>query len=314
MSNNKLISIVVPVFNEQEVLDIFFDKLSGVISDMSYDYEIVFVNDGSTDHTLDNLKKIREKDKNIKIINFSRNFGHQAALSAGMNHSRGDVVILMDSDLQDPPSVIPKFLQKWEEGYKVVYGVKKTWKSGRKFKKFFSNLFYKLLNIISRHKIPSNAGDFRLLDRRVVNIINKMPENHKFIRGLSSWSGFKQTGVEFVRPERAGGEPKYSFLDLFRLGMNAITSFSALPLRLISIIGAFSLLISILGTIFILISKLFNLTVPGWSSLMITILFIGGVQFISLGILAEYIGQIYEEIKNRPQYIIISKEGFDKER
>ncbi len=307
---NKKISVVVPMYYEEEVAQVCYERLNKVLSDLEkYDHEIVFVNDGSKDKTLDILRKISKKDKNVKVLSFSRNFGHQCAVSAGLKYVTGDVVCIIDADLQDPPELIKDMLKKWEEGYEVIYGKRKKRKGESFFKLFTAKMFYRTLNFFSDVEIPMDTGDFRLVDKSVVDTINSMPEHNKFLRGLFSWVGYKQYAFKYERKERFAGETKYPLKKMLKLAADGIISFSVKPLKIIGGIGIVSILISFCVLIYSLLSYIFkfgNLT-PGWTSIMVGITFFAGVQLLSLWIIAEYLGRMYDESKGRPQYIISEK-------
>jgi dolichol-phosphate mannosyltransferase len=304
-------SIVVPLYNEELVIGETYKRLKEVMDSTNESYEIIFVNDGSQDKTAQLAKEICSKDENIKFINFSRNFGHQLAITAGMDNSAGNAIIVIDADLQDPPEVMLKMIEKWKEGYEVVYGRRLKRKGETFFKKLTAKLFYRTLNRLTDVDIPVDTGDFRLIDRKVCEALKMVPERNRYVRGLVSWLGFKQTGVEFVREERFAGETKYPLKKMLKFAMDAITSFSYKPLRLATYAGVIISGFSFLYLLFVIFEKLFtNLTVPGWTSIVALILFFNGVILIILGIIGEYIGRIYDEAKGRPLYIISEKEGF----
>ena len=309
----KKISLVVPMYYEEKVVNECYKRLTEVFQKLeNYDYEIIFVNDGSKDKTLELLEEISYQDERVKIISFTRNFGHQCAVTAGLKHVSGDAIVIIDADLQDPPELIPQMLQLWEDGNDVVYGKRKVRKGESIFKVLSAKLFYKTLNALSDVDIPKDTGDFRLVDRQVVDVINSMPEHNKFLRGLWSWSGFKQTPYEYVRKERFAGKTKYPLKKMLKLAADGIISFSTKPLKLVGVLGLISIAISIGVMIYAIISfafKLNNLT-AGWTSLMMAITFFAGVQLLSIWIMSEYIARIYDESKNRPQYIIEKKINF----
>jgi dolichol-phosphate mannosyltransferase len=274
---------------------------------------MVFVNDGSKDKTLEILEQISYNDKTAKVISFSRNFGHQAAVQAGLKYTTGDAVVIIDADLQDPPELIKDMIKLWENGNDVIYAKRKKREGESVFKLFTAKMFYRVLNGMSNIEIPKDTGDFRLADRKVVDVINSLPEHDKFLRGLFSWVGFKQTPIEYERKERFAGKTKYPLKKMIKLAKDGIFSFSAKPLKFVGGMGAFSILISIVILIYSLVSyalQLNNLT-PGWTSIMITITFFTGMQLLSLYMIAEYISRIYEESKNRPVYIIDKKINID---
>lgn len=304
----KKISFVIPMYYEEEVADECYRRVKKVCDSLKdkYDYEIIFVNDGSKDKTLSILEKIAEEDKNVKVISFSRNFGHQAAVTAGLKYVTGDAIIIMDADLQDPPELVPDMLKKWEEGYEVIYGKRKSREGESHFKLFTAKAFYDTLNKLSDVEIPKNTGDFRLVDKKVVDVINSLPEHNKFLRGLFSWVGFNQYAYEYERKERFAGKTKYPLKKMLKLASDGIIGFSTKPLKIVGVLGIFSVFVSIVILIYAIVSyanKLNNL-VPGWTSIMCTMTFLGGMILISLWMIGEYIGRIYDEAKGRPQYIV----------
>jgi polyisoprenyl-phosphate glycosyltransferase len=304
-------SLVVPVFNEEETLLNFYTRVTGVLEKMGEGYEIIFVNDGSKDKSIEILNQMHKKDPRVKIIDFSRNFGQQMAISSGLNEAAGDSVIIMDADLQDPPELIPQMAEKWREGYDVVYAVRKNRKEGP-VKRFCYAFFYRLMKKISYLDIPLDSGDFSLMDRGVVDCIKALPERNRFLRGLRSWVGFKQTGVKYDRDPRAAGETKYSLSRLFKLAFDGFISFSFIPLKLATMSGFFISFMAFIGigvTIFLRLQHKVPLT--GWASMLSVILFLGGIQLISVGIIGEYIGRIFDEVKQRPPYIVKHKTGFN---
>jgi dolichol-phosphate mannosyltransferase len=309
----KKISLVVPMYYEEKVVNECYKRLTEVLGKTeNYEYEIIFINDGSKDKTLELLEEIAKKDARVKIISFTRNFGHQAAVTAGLKHVSGDAIVIIDSDLQDPPELIPHMLKLWEEGNQVIYGKRKTRDGESAFKLFTAKMFYKTLNALSDVDIPKDTGDFRLVDREVVEVINSLPEHNKFLRGLWSWVGFKQLPYEYERKERFAGETKYPLKKMLKLAADGIISFSTKPLKFVGALGLISIAISVCIMIYALISfafKLNNLT-AGWTSLMVAITFFAGVQLMSIWIISEYIARIYDESKNRPQYIIEKKINF----
>lgn len=312
----KKISVIVPMYFEEAVVSECYKRLKEVLTNLNdYNYEIIFVDDGSKDQTLSILEKIAMVDKNIKVISFSRNFGHQAAVQAGLKLSSGDAVIIIDADLQDPPELIPQMVSLWENGNDVIYAKRKSREGETKFKLFSAKMFYNILNDLSDVSIPKDTGDFRLADRKVVDVINSLPEHNKFFRGLFSWVGFKQAPIEYERKERFAGETKYPLNKMIKLAKDGIFSFSTKPLKFVTKLGIISIFISILILIYSLLSFIFdwnNLT-AGWTSIMVTVTFFAGVQLLSLGMISEYIGRIYDESKNRPSYIINKKINFEDE-
>jgi len=306
-------SIVVPVFNEETVLPEFYNRLTRVIETLSGNFEVLFVNDGSEDRTETILRDFYQNDPRVKVINFSRNFGHQVAITAGIDLAQGHACIIMDADLQDPPEVIPRLIERWEAGFEVVFAVRTRREGERFFKLITANLFYALLKKLARIEIPQNAGDFRLLDRKVIDALKMMPEKNRFVRGLVSWVGFKQTQLFYERDARFAGETKYPFVKMLKFAVDGITSFSDIPLRLATWLGLFFSFASFLIMLWVIGAKLFSdRTVLGWASIMVTILLIGGVQLFTVGILGEYIARTFEEAKQRPLYLIRETWGIEK--
>lgn len=308
-------SVVVPIWNEEQVIPELYkrvvDTMDGVTRARGETWELVCVNDGSRDNSLALLVGLREKDARVKIIDFSRNFGHQVAITAGADFADGDAVIVMDADLQDPPDVVVRMIDKWREGYDVVYAQRRTREGETKFKLWTASAFYRLLRSITDVNIPVDTGDFRLMDRRVVLVMRKLREKHRFMRGLSSWVGFKQTGVEYDRAERYAGETKYPLRKMLRLAIAAITSFSFLPLQLATYAGFILAGISLLGIVIAIILRLSgSLAFAGQATTLVAVLFLGGIQLIFLGIIGEYIGRIYDEAKDRPLYVVNHAYGY----
>jgi glycosyltransferase involved in cell wall biosynthesis len=303
------------VFNEEEVLGIFLERTSAVMSAAGLDYEYVFVNDGSRDGTLPSLIALSAENPRIRVIDLSRNFGKEAALTAGIAHVRGNVLIPIDVDLQDPPELIPQFVEKWREGYDIVYGVRTSRDEDSLGKRATAGGFYRLFNRLSPTHIPDNAGDFRLLDERVVAVLKQLPERNRFMKGLFSWVGFNSVGVPYERPARAAGKTKWNFRKLWNFALDGIVSFSTVPLRVWSYIGIGISLLSFLYASFIIVWVLiFGKDVPGYASLLTVILFLGGIQLLSLGIIGEYLGRLFMETKGRPVYIVdrIYENGFSE--
>jgi len=303
---DKCISVVIPAYNEEEIIRQCYDALTDVMISTNYTYELLFVNDGSKDRTMSILDELARQDEHVRVINFARNFGHQAAVTAGINQSRGDSIIIIDADLQDPPEVIHEMLAKWEEGYEVVYGKRKKRKGETMFKLVSASMFYRFLQRMSDTHIPRDTGDFRLIDRKVAHVFNRMTERNKFIRGIISWIGFNQTFVEYDRNERAAGETKYPLRKMIAFASDGIFSFSSKPLKLITRLGLLTVVLAFCVLVYSLCAKLFHLpeVERGWTSIMTAITLFSGVQMLSLGIMGEYIARIYDESKNRPQYII----------
>ncbi len=298
------VSVVVPLYNEQDNLGELHRRLDLSLRSLGISYEIIFVNDGSRDETPSLMDALREKDPNLAVVHLSRNFGHQPAVSAGIDHARGRAVIVMDGDLQDPPEVLPKFLDRWREGYDVVYAVRQQRKEGP-LKKLGYYGFYRLLNAISDLNIPLDSGDFCLMDRRVVDTLRQLPETKRFVRGLRSFAGFRQVGLAYERSAREAGEPKYTFRALVGLAIDGLISFSSYPLRMVTYLGLVTIGLALALLIWVLSDSLYNRTAPrGWASTMVVVLFMGSIQLISLGVLGEYIRLIFHEAKRRPTYIV----------
>jgi glycosyltransferase involved in cell wall biosynthesis len=311
---NPEVSIIVPLYNEEEVIAEMHNKLSLVMSDSGWTFEIILVNDGSHDRTLELARKICQSDKSVKLVNLSRNFGHQFAITAGMDRSVGQAVVVIDADLQDPPEVIIDMIRKWEEGFQVVYGVRTKREGENWFKLTTATLFYRLLKRVTSVDIPVDTGDFRLVDRRALDVFLSMRERSRFVRGMISWVGFKQAEVKYVRHERFAGETKYPFSKMLKFAVDGLLAFSQLPLKLASSLGLVSAAVSFGFMVYGVILYYFypDKVIPGWSSLFSAVLFIGGIQLICLGVLGEYIGRIYDEVKNRPLYIVDEVMNFDK--
>lgn len=310
----KKISVVIPMYYEEEVAQECYNRMNGILTKIeNYEHEIIFVNDGSKDKTLEILEDIASKDKDVKVISFSRNFGHQCAVTAGIQYVTGDAIVIIDADLQDPPELIPEMLKLWEDGNEVIYGKRKTRDGESAFKLLTAKMFYKTLNLLSDVDIPKDTGDFRLVDRKVVDVINSLPEHNKFLRGLFSWVGFKQYAFEYERKERFAGETKYPLKKMLKLASDGIISFSTKPLKIVGGLGILSIITSFIILIYSIISYIFNLNslTAGWTSMMVTITLFSGVQLLSIWIISEYIARIYDESKKRPQYIIDKKINID---
>lgn len=304
-------SIVVPVYNEEQVLAETYKRLKKVMDSTGEKYELLFVNDGSGDRSAVMIQEFCRRDQKVRLINFARNFGHQLAISAGMDYASGEAIVVIDADLQDPPEVILQMIEKWKAGCDVVYGKRVERKGETFFKKITAAVFYRLLRLMTDVDIPVDAGDFRLLDRKVCQEIKKMREKSRYIRGLVSWVGFRQETVEYVREERWAGETKYPLRKMIKFALDAVTSFSYKPLKLATYVGFVLSLGSFVYLIVVLYQKLFTTNVvPGWASIVTINLFFNGVILIILGIIGEYIGRIYDETKNRPLYIVKEKIGF----
>ena len=303
----KKISVVIRMYYEEEVAYECYNRMKKNLNELSqYDYEIIFVNDGSKDKTLEILQDIAKQDKKVKIVSFSRNFGHQAAVTAGLKYITGDCGIIIDADMQDPPEVIKDMIKLWEEGNEVIYAKRKKREGETAFKLFTATMFYKVLNGLSEVEIPKDTGDFRLADRKVIDVINSLPEHNKFLRGLFSWVGFKQVPFEYERKERFAGETKYPLKKMLKLATDGIIGFSTKPLKIIGGIGFISVVISVLILIYALLNCIFSwdLIAKGWTSIMFSMTFLIGIQLISIWLVAEYISRIYDEAKGRPQYSI----------
>jgi dolichol-phosphate mannosyltransferase len=298
-------SIIAPVYNEVESLPVLHKRMVETMDMTGESWELVLIDDGSTDGSTDIIRSIAGQDTRIRPVIFARNFGHQIAVTAGLDYSRGDAMVIIDADLQDPPEVILEMIGKWKEGYEVVYAVRAEREGETWFKKTTASLFYRIIYRITDVKIPLDTGDFRLMDRKVVNVMNNMRERHRFLRGMSSWIGFKQIGLPYRRAARFAGVTKYPFSKMLKLALNAVTSFSYFPLQLATYIGFLSAGISILAIPVVVIGRLTGTEAfLGQATTLIAVLFLGGVQLISLGILGEYIGRIYDEVKGRPLYIV----------
>ena len=302
------------MYFEEEVANECYNRTKKILNSLNnYEHEIVFVNDGSKDKTLEILANIAKNDMCVKILSFSRNFGHQAAVTAGLKYTTGDAVVIMDADLQDPPEVIIEMIELWEHGNEVIYAKRKSREGESRFKLFTAKMFYKILNGLSDVDIPKDTGDFRLADRKVVDVINSLPEHNKFLRGLFSWVGFKQTPLEYERKQRFAGKTKYPLKKMLKLASDGIISFSTKPLKILGAVGLISVSVSIIILIYALISYIFNLNqlTAGWTSIMVTVTFLGGIQLLSIWLISEYIGKIYDESKGRPEYIIDQKINID---
>jgi glycosyltransferase involved in cell wall biosynthesis len=297
-------SIVAPVFNEAETLPHFYERVARIMEDIGDPFEIVLINDGSRDKTYTIMKELHEKDARVRVVDFSRNFGHQIAISAGLDYAQGDAVVILDSDLQDPPEVIPELIARWKDGAEVVYAQRATRKGETFFKLATAAAFYRLIRRITAVDIPSDTGDFRLLDRQVVDTLVKMHEHHRFMRGLSAWVGFRQDAVKYERQERFAGTTKYPLTKMIRFSLDAITSFSHVPLQIAASLGFALALISLLGILIAIILRVFTGAIVGQATTLIMVLFMGGIQLIFLGIIGEYLGRIYDEVRARPLYIV----------
>ena len=308
-----LLSVIIPCYNEELVINETYRRLTSVLSGMQHSYELIFINDGSRDKTFDILFQLSKEDEKVKIINFSRNFGHQCAVTAGINNSAGDAAVIIDSDLQDPPEVILEMLKIMEEQKaNVVYGVRKKRKGESWFKLLTAKYFYRLLNNLSDVKFPVDTGDFRLIDRHIIDTFNRLQEKNKYIRGLISWMGYKQIPCYYDREERFAGETKYPFKKMLKFAMIGVFYFSKKPLKMATFTGFLSVVIGIVYALIALITKIVNPSalVTGWTTLIILIIFFGGVQLLTIGVLGQYIGNLFDEAKDRPEYIIGDKINF----
>ncbi|HEX6292464.1 MAG TPA: glycosyltransferase family 2 protein [Herpetosiphonaceae bacterium] len=311
-----VLSVVAPVYNEAPTLPLFCERVIAALEPLGVPFEVVLINDGSRDSSLEVMHELHQRDPRIKAVNFSRNFGHQIAITAGIDYARGDAVVVIDSDLQDPPEVIPALFAKWREGYGIVFAQRSEREGETWFKKTTAAFFYRLIRRITNVNIPVDTGDFRLMDRKVVDALMRMREHHRFMRGLSVWVGFKQTGVEYRRAPRHAGETKYPLSKMLRFALDGITSFSYLPLQLATYFGFIIATISMFALVAVIILRLTGSQANfyGQASTLVSVLFLGGIQLIFLGIIGEYLGRIYDEVKRRPLYIVAEELGFDDER
>lgn len=302
--NSFLISLLVPVYYEENNIDPLLERVLPLLE--KYNYEIIFINDGSKDHTAHKIKLHTEKNNRIKLISFQRNFGHQMALLAGYTFAKGDAVITIDADLQDPPEIIPEMIQSWQQGAKIVYAKREKRDVDSWFKRTSANWFYQFINFLSERPIPQEVGDFRLIDRDVVEFLKNLPEQSPFLRGLVAWSGFTEAYVTFVREKRHSGETHYSLSKMVNFALDGITSLSTKPLRLATYMGFLTASFGFLGIIYAVTGRLFHANgwVTGWTALFVGIMFIGGVQLIGIGIIGEYVGKIYKEVQHRPRYLV----------
>ena len=298
------LSLLIPVYNEEAIIEELDRRLKAFLGEIAETWEVVFVDDGSHDRTLAALSELAAAEPRYKVITFSRNFGHQIAITAGMDRAEGDAVVIMDADLQDPPEVVNDMIEKWREGYDVVYGQRSIRHGESFFKRATAAAFYRLLRALMPIEIPLDTGDFRLMSRSVVLSMRALREQHRFVRAMVSWVGFKQTAVQYERPERFAGETKYPLRKMVRFAVDGITSFSIVPLRIATWLGLLSGLVAIVTSAWALYAELTDQTVPGWASIMIAVALAASAQLIMTGILGEYIGRIYEEVKRRPLYVV----------
>ena len=310
-----IISIIVPIYNEEENLPELHRRVSEAMATAELPYEMVLVNDGSRDGSLAFMRELHARDPRVKYLSLSRNFGHQVAISAGLDHACGDAVVVMDADLQDPPEMIASLAARWRDGYDVVYAIRQDREGMPRWRRLVYRAFYRLLSRLSRVDMPADSGDFRLMSRRVVDHLTRMPERNRFVRGLTAWVGFPQSGVPYVRPPRHAGTPKYSWARLWRLALDGLLSFSFMPLQLATWVGFAVAGIGAVYAVYIVHARVFTDTPPaGWTSLMVALLFLGGVQLMTLGIIGEYIGRIFDEVKRRPLYLLDETGGFEEGR
>jgi polyisoprenyl-phosphate glycosyltransferase len=313
-AQNLFISIIIPCFNEEQVISHTYERVSKTMQSFQHrGYELIFINDGSRDKTLEILRVIAQKDTNVKILSFSRNFGHQPAVTAGINICDGDVAIIIDGDLQDPPELFPEMIKiHLEQNANVVYGLRGERKGETFFKKLSAKYFYKTINFLSDTKLPVDTGDFRLIDKHVIEAFKSLPEKNKYIRGLISWIGFKQVPITYVRDERFAGETKYPLSKMIKFATTSLLYFSKKPLKLALTVGLVSIFVGIGLAVWVLTGLLYrsNSMVPGWASTIIALIFFGGIQLLTIGVLGEYLGNMFEEIKNRPEYIVHEKINF----
>ena len=306
-----LLSVIIPCYNEEAVLRTTHERLTTVLSGMDARYELIFVDDGSRDGTRQILTELQLFDPHLRVLLLSRNFGHQIAVTAGLEVASGAAVVIIDADLQDPPELIPQMVQLWRQGNEVVYGVRLEREGEDRFKLWTAKVFYRLINRLSETKMPLDTGDFRLIDRKVVSVLNAMPERARFLRGMVSWAGFRQVALPYARAARHAGESKYPFRKMVHFATDGIISFSLVPLKLAIWTGFLAIWIAVAGIIVAVVDRLVNKQLPrGWASLFVAVLFMGGVQLISLGILGEYLGRIYTEVKRRPLYVVQERLGF----
>jgi len=308
----KTLSIVVPVYNEAQNLNVFYSRTVETLEKIGLPYEIIYINDGSTDETLDVILEQRQRNPNVKVLDFSRNFGKETALTAGIDFAKGDGVIPIDADLQDPPELMAELVHKWQEGYDVVYATRTSRIGESWMKKTTANVFYRMISKMTRVQIPRDTGDFRLMSRQVVDALRQLRERRRFMKGLFGWTGFNQTAIFYDREPRLGGHTTWNYWKLANFAMEGVTSFSDVPLQIISFLGLAISFFSFLYGLFLIGLTIFHGNpVPGYPSVMVMILFLGGVQLVSLGVIGEYVGRIYDETKQRPLYILKNKHGFE---
>ncbi|HEY9892388.1 MAG TPA: glycosyltransferase family 2 protein [Candidatus Sericytochromatia bacterium] len=309
-------SLIIPVYNEEETLPEMYLRVRAVMDQLDGDVELILVNDGSRDRSLAFLRDLHEKDPRVCYLSFARNFGHQIAVTAGLNFVRGDAIVILDADLQDPPELIPALVEQWKQGYQVVYAQRTQRHKESWIKRLPAYIFYRLMRRLADVDIPLDAGDFCLMDRRVVDVLNSMPERNRYIRGLRSWVGLQQTSIHFERDPRFAGEVKYTFRKSLSLAANGLVTFSRVPLRLSTYVGLLAAVVAVVMAILVLYWRLFvpNSPLTGFATIMIAVFFLGAVQLVSIGILGEYVGRIYEEVKGRPLYVLSEVAGFSEDR
>jgi dolichol-phosphate mannosyltransferase len=304
-SGRKLVSLVVPVYNESEVISVFYARARAALETLpGLDYELIFIDDGSRDDSFAQLKAFAAANPRVRVLKFSRNFGHQIAISAGIDHARGDCVAVIDADLQDPPEVIALMVEQWRQGFDVVYGVRSDRAGETRLKLWTASMFYKMLGRLTNIHIPANVGDFRLMSRRVIDQVKQLREKDRFVRGLVSWVGFPQTGVQYHRDARYAGETKYPFRKMLKFSFDGITSFSTVPLKVATWMGTVAAALAVLYLLSVFVQWMLGYTIQGWATIMVALLFMGSVQLLCLGIIGEYLGRVFNEVKPRPMYVI----------
>lgn len=305
LDDRKLASLVVPVYNESEVIRVFYERAINTLAKLDgFDYELIFIDDGSRDGSYELLAGFAAGNPRVRVLKFSRNFGHQIAITAGIDHARGDCVVVIDADLQDPPEVVPAMIARWREGFDVVYGVRAEREGEGAMKLFTAAAFYRLLRRLTNIPIPADVGDFRLMSRRATDELKRLREKDRFVRGLVSWIGFPQTGLSYSRDKRYAGTTKYPYRKMIKFAFDGITSFSTAPLKLATWSGYCASMLAFLYLISVFVQKLLGYTVEGWATIMVAVLFLGGVQLVCVGILGEYLGRIFNEVKPRPMYVV----------
>ncbi len=312
---NPFVSVIVPCYNEEEVITHTHERLTNVLNGAGFDYEIIYVDDGSSDMTAFKLRDLQLAATNVGVVRLSRNFGHQVAVTAGLDYAEGDAVVLIDADLQDPPELVPDMVAKWREGFDIVYGVRSSRDGETAFKLWTAKAFYRFINLLSEVPLPLDAGDFRLIDRRAADALRSMRERHRMIRAMTSWVGFRQCAMPYEREKRFAGVSKYPLRKMILLALDGVISFSVVPLRMVTLVGLVLSLLSVVGVLYALISRLMtDMWVPGWTLLFISSLLLGGLQLVFLGIIGEYVGRIYGEAKQRPLFLVMEVLGSDQFR